>query len=143
MKTSYDFPQGEGNPYPKRIVVSVKIENALDISKSFSCDALVDTDVSLMVLPSGWKDELGRLESTGVIELRTANQGRIKGEVFGPARIQIEGFRSINTEVVFVEEEPEVGEFEPLLGHIVLAQSQARVDLLTHRLVPIKYMDLK
>ena len=118
MKTSYDFPQGKKNPYPKRIIVSVKIENALDIAKSFRCDAFVDTHVSLMVLPTAWKDGLGRLESTGIIELSTTRYGRIRGEVRGPVRIQIEGFRPINTEVVFVKEEPEVREFKPLLGHM-------------------------
>jgi hypothetical protein len=30
-----------------------------------------------------------------------------------------------------------------LLGHLVLAQSQAGVDVPGHRLVPIKHMDLK
>jgi hypothetical protein len=36
-----------------RIVTSVTIENALDLSKSLTCDALVDTGASLMVLPIG------------------------------------------------------------------------------------------
>jgi hypothetical protein len=67
VKTSYDFSQGVKNPYLKRIIVSVKIENALDVSKSFICDAIVDTDVSLMVLPRAWKGKLGSLESGGVI----------------------------------------------------------------------------
>jgi hypothetical protein len=67
----------------------------------------------------------------------------MKGEVCGPVRIQIEGFRPIHTEVAFVEVKPDVGEFEPLLGHLVLAQSQARVDVVRQRLVPVKHMDLK
>ena len=125
------------------IIVSVTIGNALDLSKSFSCDAVVDTDVSLMVLPTAWKDRLGTLESTSIIELGTGIRRRIKGETCGPVQIQIEGFRPINTEVAFVDVEPDLGEFQPLLGHIVLAQSQAHVDVLGHRLVPITYMDLK
>lgn len=143
MKKSYDFSQGVKNPYLKPIIVSVKIENVRDVGKSLRCDAFVDTDASLMVLPAAWKDRLGGLEATGIIELATAIRGRVRGEVCGPVRIQIEGFRPILTEVAFVEVKPDVGEFEPLLGHIVLAQSQAGVDMLSHRLVPIKHMDLK
>ena len=64
MKKSCDFSQAVKNPYLKRIIVSVKIENVRDDSKSLSCNAFVDTSVALMVLPSAWKDRLGELEST-------------------------------------------------------------------------------
>ena len=46
-------------------------------------------------------------------------------------------------EVAFVEMKPADGEYEPLIGYIVLEQSQAAVDMLGHRLVKIKHMDLK
>lgn len=126
-----------------RIVASVKIENALDVSKGLRCDALVDTGASFMMLPSAWKDRLGNLESNTRIELETAAQETVTGEVCGPVRIQIEGFRPIFSEVSFVEMKPDDGEYEPLIGYIVLEQSQAGVDMLGHRLVPIKHMDLK
>jgi hypothetical protein len=58
-------------------------------------------------------------------------------------RIQIDGFRPIFSEVSFVEMKAEEEECDPLIGHLVLAQSQAAVDMLGHRLVPIKHMDLK
>ena len=58
-------------------------------------------------------------------------------------RIQIEGFRPIFNEVAFVEMNPADGEYEPLIGYIVLEQSLAGVDMLSHRLVPIKHLDLK
>ena len=143
MRENYDFSQGVKNPYLKPIIVSVNIENVRDVGKSLRCDAFVDTAASLMVLPGAWKDRLGKLESTGTIEVETADWGRLKGEACGPVRIQIEGFRPIYTEVIFVEAKANPGEFEPLLGSIVLAQSQAGVDMLGNRLVPIKYMDLK
>ena len=38
---------------------------------------------------------------------------------------------------------PENGIYEPLIGYIVLEQCQAGVDMLEHRLVHIKRMDLK
>ena len=39
--------------------------------------------------------------------------------------------------------EPVDGFYEPLVGYIVLEQSQAAVDMLGHRLVHIKRLDLK
>jgi predicted aspartyl protease len=126
-----------------RIFASVTIENAADFSQSLRCDALVDTGASLMVLPKAWRSRLGKLESSAQIEVETATQETVIAEVCGPVRIQIEGFRPIFNEVAFVEMKPGDGEYEPLIGYIVLEQSQAGVDMLGHRLVPIKHMDLK
>jgi predicted aspartyl protease len=126
-----------------RIVSSVIITNVSDSSKSLRCDALVDTGASFMVLPNAWKDRLGELEVVDTISLETATQEKVEGEIRGPVRIQLEGFRSIFNEVLFVEMKPEDGIYEPLIGYIVLEQSQAGVDMLGHRLVPIKHMDLK
>jgi predicted aspartyl protease len=126
-----------------RIVASVTIENAADPSKALRCDALVDTGASLMVLPSAWKDRLGTLEAITNVEVETATQETVTAEVCGPVRIRIEGFRPIFNEVAFVDMKPANGEFEPLIGYIVLEQSLAAVDMLGHRLVAIKHMDLK
>jgi hypothetical protein len=143
MKKTYDFSHGVKNAYLEAIIVSVNIENVRDVGNSLRCDAFVDPNASLMVLPAACKDRLGKLEATGIVELEAANHGRMGGEICGPVRIQIEGFRPILSEVVFVEVKSDFGEFEPLLGNIVLAQSQARVDVLGHRLVHMKHMDLK
>lgn len=126
-----------------RIISSVTITNIADPSKNLRCDALVDTGASFMVLPDAWKDRLGDLEVVQTISLETATQDTVEGEIRGPVRIQIEGFRPIFNEVLFVEMNPEDGIYEPLIGYIVLEQSQAGVDMLGHRLVPIKHMDLK
>lgn len=126
-----------------RINASVRIENTVDPSKNLRCDALVDTGASFMVLPNEWKDRLGDLESIRIVDLETATQETVTGEICGPVRIQIEGFSPIFSEVLFVEMKPAHGDYEPLIGYIVLEQSQAGVDMLGHRLVPIKHMDLK
>ena len=126
-----------------RIVSSVTITNVADPSKNLRCDALVDTGASFMVLPNAWKDRLGDLEAIETISLETATQETVEGEIRGPVRIQLEGFRPIFNEVLFVEMNPDDGIYEPLIGYIVLEQSQAGVDMLGHRLVPIKHMDLK
>jgi predicted aspartyl protease len=126
-----------------RIVSSVKIENLNNSGKSLRCDALVDTGASYMILPSAWRDRLGDLEEIDTLELQTATQETAKGTICGPVRIQIEGFRAIYNEVCFVDMKPDEGAYEPLIGYIVLEQSQAAVDMLGHRLIHVKRMDLK
>ena len=126
-----------------RIVTSITIENASDASKALRCDALVDTGASFLVLPGAWRDRLGALTSSTEIEVETATQETITAEVCGPVRIQIEGFRPIFSEVVFVDMKPANGNFEPLNGYIALEQSQASVDMFGHRLVPNRHIDLK
>lgn len=126
-----------------RIVASVEIESFAEPGKRVRCDALVDTGASHMVLPAAWRERLGEFEQTSEIELEPATQTPVKGVVCGPARIQIEGFRPIASEVVFLDMQPDDGEYEPLIGYIVLEQSQAAVDILGHRLVHVKRLDLK
>ena len=126
-----------------RIVASVKIENFTDPAKSLRCDALVETGASHLVLPNAWKERLAGLQLIRTLELETATQATVQGEVYGPVKIQIEGFSPIFGEVLFVEMTPEDGIYEPLLGYIILEQSQAAVDMLGHRLIHVKRMDLK
>jgi len=126
-----------------RIVASVTIENLATSDSPMHCDALVDTGASRMVLPSAWRERLGDLQEIRTVDLETADQKTLRGTVCGPVRLQIEGFPPVFTEVVFVDMAPENGEYEPLIGYIVLEQSQAAVDMLGHRLVPVKRLDLK
>ncbi|NQU22196.1 MAG: hypothetical protein HQ567_13010 [Candidatus Nealsonbacteria bacterium] len=126
-----------------RIVATVRIGNLQDEDKKVTCDAFVDTVASYMVLPSAWRERLGELEEIATVDLETATQETVQGKICGPVRIQIEGFRPIYNEVLFIEMSPDNGEYEPLLGYIILEQSQVAVDMLGHRLVPVKRMDLK
>lgn len=86
-----------------RIVASVEIENPADPNARIRCDAVVNTGSSFMLLPSAWRDRLGKLEDIGKIQLETATQETVEGEVCGPTRIQIGGFRPIYNEVLFVD----------------------------------------
>ena len=126
-----------------RIVTSVTIQNISEPAHRLRCDALVDTGASHMIFPQAWRDRLGTLESLDTVELELANQAVTRGEICGPVKIQIEGFRPIFTEVLFVPMEPVDGQFEPLIGYLVLQQSQAAVDMVGHRLVHVKRLDLK
>ena len=94
-------------------------------------------------MPTAWKERFGTFDSENEVELQTATQETVIGMVCGPAGITIEGFRSIFSEVLFVDMIPSEGEYEPLLGSIALEQCGAAVDVLGHRLVPVGYMDAK
>lgn len=126
-----------------RIIAQVRITNALDTAHEIHCDALVDTGAAPLVLPKAWRDQLGTLGSSQIREFELADQKTISGEIAGPVRIQVEGFRPVYNEVVFLDMEPVEGRYEPLLGYLILEQSSIAVDVVGHRLVPVKYMDLK
>lgn len=96
-----------------------------------------------MVPPNAWKERLGRLPLARTVSVEIATQERVTGEVLGPVTIQIEGFAQIVTEVLFVDMQPVDGDYEPLIGYLVLEQSLIAVDMLGHRLVQLKAADLK
>ncbi len=126
-----------------RIITSVSIENLIDVNKSITWDALVDSVASYMVLPAAWQEQLGDFPVFRTVELQTATQVTIEGRVCGPVKIQVEGFDPISSEVLFVKMEPQDGVYEPLLGYIPLEQSQAAVEIQGDRLMRAKRMDLK
>ena len=121
----------------------VHIRNPLEAGKEMLCDALVDTGASGLVLPAAWRDRLSPFVKSRQVKLETADQRVIVGEVCGPVEVQIEGFAPVFNEVTFVPSEPEEGGYEVLLGYVLLEQSLAAVDLVGHRLVPVKAFDLK
>ena len=127
-----------------QIVAQVKLTNFTDPNKSISLSALVDTGAAYITLPDSWRERLGDIEVLAEIEVEPADQSVKKGTVCGPVRAKIEGFRTIMAEVLFLDIQPdENGEYEPILGYIALEQSSAAVDMLGHRLVHVKRVDLK
>lgn len=84
------------------------------------------------------------MERLAEIDVEMADQSVKKGELFGPVRVRIGEFRPIIGEVLFLEMQPdENAEYEPLLGYIALEQAGAAVDMLGHRLVHVKRVNLK
>lgn len=124
-------------------MTSLTVANAIDPGRTIRCDALVDTGTTGLILPMAWKDRLGALVAIRTVEMETADQRVVPGEVCGPVRIHIEGFDEIFDEVIFMELHPEDGAYEPLVGYVVLEKSRAAVDMVGHRLVPVKHLDLK
>lgn len=127
-----------------RIVTQVKLTNFTDPNKTLSVSALVDTGAAYITLPNAWRNSLGEVEQLAEIDVELADQSTKKGYVCGPVRARIGEFRPIIAEVLFLDMEPnEEGEYEPLVGYIALEQASAAVDMLGHRLVHIKQVDLK
>ena len=127
-----------------RIVVQTRITNLFDEDKFIQCAMLVDTGAGALILPMAWKERLGSFKRSEPVELQLANREVLEGEACWPVEIKIEGFRPVANEVVFVDMGTgEQEEYEPLLGYVVLEQAQAAVDMLGHRLVPVKYIDMK
>ena len=126
-----------------RIAAFVTVGNPSDPGKTIECDALVDTGASHMILPAAWRPRLGDLTQLAEVEMEMADQTPLKGVVCGPVQIQIEGFRPVFSEAVFVDMKPEDGKYEPLIGYVVLEQCQAAVDMMGHRLIHVKRLDLK
>ena len=127
-----------------RIIAQTKITNLFDEDKFIQCGMFVDTGAGALILPSAWKERLGEFRRSEAVELLLANREVVRGEACWPVEIRIEGFRPVSNEVIFVDmEQGEDDEYEPLLGYVILEQAQAAVDMLGHRLVPVRYIDMK
>ena len=126
-----------------RIIAQTRVTNLFDEEKSIQCGMFVDTGAGALVLPAAWKERLGTFKYSDPIELQMANGEVLRGETCWPVKIEIEGFRPVSNEVVFLDMGDDEADHEPLLGYVVLEQAQAAVDMLGHRLVPVRYIDLK
>ncbi len=127
-----------------RIVTQVKITNFTDATKNIQIDAMVDTGASYMTLPSAWKERLGDLEKIEDVEVETATGEICKAEIYGAVRDKVANFREVIDEVLFLDmESNEEGEYEPLIGYVVLEKIPVAVDTLGHRLVKVRALDLK
>ncbi len=137
-----------------RIIAQTKVTNLFDETKFVQCGMLVDTGASALILPAAWRERLGQFPRSEVVELLLATGEAVRGEACAPVEIAIEGFRPVVNEVVFVDgRDPQStpcgdgADFrnseEPLLGYVILEQAQAAVDMLGHRLVPVRYLDMK
>ena len=135
--------------YPRRppnvgkVIVQVAVANLLDPMRKLEFGALVDTGAFGLVLPLAWKDQLGELPEVEMVEIETADQRIVVAEVRGPVRIQLEGFRRVTGEAIFVEMAPGEHGYQPLVGYTVLELSGVAVDMVSHSLVARKYYDLK
>ena len=126
-----------------RILTRVTIVNALDPARDISCEALVDTGAWGLMLPRAWKERLGAFQMTRTVDMVTADQRVVSGEVCGPVTIRIEAFEPVSSEGTFVDMELEGGRYDPLLGYTVLEQAGLDPDPVGGRLLKIPHMDLR
>ena len=127
-----------------RIVAQVKLTNFSDPTRTLAVSALVDTGSAYITLPTAWRESLGEVERLGEVDVERVDQSVRKACVCGPIRVRIGEFRPIVGEVLFLDMNPDdEGEYETLIGYIALEQAGAAVDMLGHRLVHVKRVDLK
>ncbi|MCL5278302.1 MAG: hypothetical protein M1376_00145 [Planctomycetes bacterium] len=121
-----------------------RLTSFTDPGRTLVISALVDTGSAYITLPNAWRESLGEVEQLGEVEVEMVDQSVRKGSVCGPVRGRIGEFRPIAAEVLFIDMAPDDdGEYEPLVGYIALEQAGAAVDMLGHRLVHAKRVDLK
>ncbi|HVY70773.1 MAG TPA: hypothetical protein VHH73_12655 [Verrucomicrobiae bacterium] len=125
-----------------RINKNVTVSNVLEPARKIQCEAEVDSWSAFFVLPLSWKNRLGKIAHSepGTVEL--AYGQKVSAEICGPVRIEVDGFRAVLTELLFLDL-PENSNFKPLIGHLVLNQALATMDLMANRLVQAKNLDLK
>ena len=126
-----------------RIVVEATIANGADPSCRMVCDVLVDTGAAYLTLPNAWRPRLGQLTVYDTVDVETASQAIVTGDICGPILLRFGSFRQILAEVLFIDMAPADGRYEALLGYIPLEQAQAVVDLGGHRLAKVDRVDLK
>ena len=124
-----------------RVITSIEVRNVAPPLHARKFDVMVDTGASHLTLPSVWKAQFGAFQEEQTVEMQVATQEVVWGTMCGPVRIQVEGFRAIHSEVLFIDMASANGEYEPLLGYIPLEQSGAAVDRIGHRLVRLPYLD--
>ncbi len=127
-----------------RIIRNVKVQNTMNPDKEINFTGLIDTGAMYVTLPNEWRELLGDIPVIESVQCATADGKAISGDVVGPVTITVEGFRPVYNEVLFIDMQTNEDEnHEPLIGHLVLQNLNVAVDMLGHRLVHAKYIDLK
>jgi predicted aspartyl protease len=126
------------------IYVGLTVENGRESGGAVSFRAMVDTGAFGLILPSAWKARLGDMPELSLVDLEMADQRVVVAEIRGPVVVQLEGFRRVSSEVIFVYMEARAdGSYEPLVGYTVLELANVVIDMRRHCLVAKKYYKLK
>ncbi|MEK7286235.1 MAG: hypothetical protein AAB035_02930 [Nitrospirota bacterium] len=106
-------------------------------SDTVVCDAMVDTGAAHLIIPYELKGRLGHLEKIRNVDCSLV-VGETTGEIFAPVTLTINQFDPIMCEVLCIH-----GCNEILLGYLPLEAASLAVDMVGHRLVHVKAVDLK
>ena len=80
-----------------RVVVQTEITNLFEEDESIRCGMLVDTGAGALILPSAWKERLGRFKRSETVELQLANQEVVRGKPAGPSKSASKDFARSRT----------------------------------------------
>ena len=117
----------------------VTVTNYNDSSKGHSFIATVDTGATYLTLPAAWQYKFGDIEKVHEVEVELATGEVRRGEVYAPLRVNIDSFRPIICEVMFLEMELDKrGGYEPLIGYLPLETIPVGVDMLNNRLFRVR-----
>ena len=126
------------------IVVDLTVENLVEPSRQITCRATVDAAAYGLILPKAWKPRLGVLPDLTEVDVDLLGGRVVAVEIGGPVRVQLDGFRRMTTEVVFVDMTPlSDGTYLPIVGATVLALANVEIDVQGCRLVARPYYKLK
>lgn len=119
-----------------RIVQRVKIQSFVNKDEKVEVDALVDTGASIMALPSKYKNIF---KSTELYDAESVTAvGFVPVKIGAGFIVQVADFRPTSADIAFID-----GLDEPFIGYTLLEAIPVAVDMLGHRLVPVKYFDMK
>lgn len=114
----------------------VKIQSLLNKEERVEVDALVDTGASIMALPAKYKSIF---PTTELYDAESATAAGLVPVKLGTGfLVQVADFRPTSADIAFIE-----GLDEPLIGYTLLEAIPVAIDMLGHRLVPVKHLDMK
>ena len=99
------------------IIVRVTVKNFKDLTATpLAFNATVDTGASHLVLPFAWKPLLGECYRTSLMNISLAHESNSSGEICGSVEIEVDGFRPVMGEVLFIEMQKtrDSSSYEPL-----------------------------
>jgi len=112
-----------------KLIEKVKLTSLFNPEKSVEIEAVIDTGVTMAVLPKNLVSELG-LEKIEDMKVKYAD-GRVeRKEVYGVVRLELKG-RVGNFDVLSENEE-----VQPLIGQIVLERLDLIIEPSTRKLIP-------
>lgn len=118
-----------------RIICQVTLRNPMDADHEITFDGLVDTRASHLVLPLDWRERLGKFRSEQQVALSLASD-IIEGTLCGPVEVELEGFRPVFTEALFVDMQPgDRANTKPSSVTSSWKYIPVAVDMVGHRLV--------
>jgi hypothetical protein len=125
------------------IFCTIKVESSIDENETIEFEAMVDTSATWLTLPAEWRQKFNSLGPGREANFWRPDKPIIVGEVCGPVKILIEGFKPSFGEVMFVDLEPREGILRPLVGSLQLESSMALLDRVNRRLKPMAKLPLE